>query len=134
MLNTEERQRVAISTSHFISISLLPATLDVKNWEFTPGCVTKVKSWACKISYATFVLHALFKIWRLIYELLILQSTIPLHQVIIHLALAADAVVTMFWYYVLFIKYPDVYLGTMKTSLSGSLGQGNQSFTFKIRI
>ena len=127
MLNSTERHQVTKFNSYFLIICLLPAKVDVKTWGFYPGCPTKWKDWACKLSYALFAVHALYKVARLLSGFLILQSSIPLHHVIIHLAVATAAAMAVFWYYLLFIKYPDVYLNIMKISLSGSFGQGKNS-------
>ena len=69
----------------------------------------------------------MYKIARLVSGFLFLHKEIPLHQTIIHLAVAIAAAMMVFWYYVLFIKYPEVYLSTMKIALKDSFGQGKNS-------
>ena len=124
MLTLEERQKVAKSTSYFFSIFLIPARFDVNTWQFYPGCATKYKNWACKISYALFIVHTLYKVLRLIGGFPFLQNTTPLHHAIIHFAVATATPIFVGWYYLLFIKYPDAYLLIMNMSLSDSFGQG----------
>ena len=57
------------------------------------------------------------------------ENTIPLHKLIIQLAVVTFAALVAFWYYLLFIKYRAVYLGIMEMSLRGNFGQGKICYT-----
>ena len=129
MLTVEERHRVLICISYIFSICLLPGRVKVQTWEFNPRCASKLKSRACKTSYFLFIAHALYKIGRLLSEYLFLNNIIPLHQVIIHLIVAAATALMVYWYYFLFVKYPDVCLGLMKMTFSGSFSQSKHGTT-----
>ena len=67
--------------------------------------------------YALFIGHGLLKILRLVGGLFF-RNGIPLHQVLIHGAVAGAAVMMVLWYYLLFVKYPDVYTATLKMLIS----------------
>ena len=79
------------------------------------------------MSYALFIAHTLYTLFRLVGGFLFLQNAIPLHQVLIHGYVTGAAVITVLWYYLLFIKYPDVYTATMQITMTGYFGQGKNA-------
>ena len=138
MLTAEERHRILVCISYIFSICLLPGRVKVETWEFKPGCDTKWRNWGCKTSYALFIAHALYKIGRLLSGFLVLKNIIPLHQVIIHLTVASCAIMNVYWYFLLLVKYPDLYLGIMKIVFSGSFSprsnQGTKGMAFVLDL
>ena len=128
MLTLAERHQLVIFISYVFRICLFPAKIDAKEWEFYPGFTSKLNERACNASYALFIAHTLYKILRLVSGFLFFRNAEGLHQLIIHLAVVACGAMIVYWYYVLFIKYPDVYLRIMQTSFSGNIGQGKIFF------
>ena len=134
MLTLEERIRVAISTSYLFRICSLPATIDAKTGRFCPGSGTIWTDWACKMFYSLFTAHTAYKISSLVFGLLFSQNKIPLHQIIIHLTVAAVPVMIVFWYYWIFINYPGIFLGIMEISLTPRDEWGKRSALQEILI
>ena len=77
--------------------------------------------------YGLFIAHVVYKIVSLVYGFLFLRNLIPLHQVMIHLAVTAPAAMVVFWYYTIFIQYPNIFLDVMKISLTASGEPGKTS-------
>ena len=68
--------------------------------------------------------HALYKAVRLLFSLFLLSDPTPLHQLIIHADVVGASAMLAFWYYLLFTKYPDVFVGILQMTLTGNFGQG----------
>lgn len=109
-------------------MEVIPEMSDVrpqrgKNWKF----------WICKVSYAIFTVHALYKLFRLVNIFLFLRG-IPLHQTIIHAVLAADGVTFVFWHYWLYFKHADLNAAYVRMTLAGSISGGKETGHLMTRI
>ena len=124
MLTLQERHEVLKWYRHFSIINLFPMRVDFSGWNVWPGTTTKLRSWASKAWYAFYVAHALYKTLSLLCILLFVRG-IPLHQMIIHGVLAGGTAVFGFWYYILYVKYPDVNAALIRMTLTGTITGGS---------
>ena len=124
MLTLQERHRILKLIRYFYTVFLLPVKVDVQKWEIHQATSTKWKGWAFKVSSGLFMSHAVYKIVRLFWVLFFLRNPAPLHQVIVHADLVICCVTMAIWYYFLFMKNPDVFVGILQITLTGNFGQG----------
>lgn len=97
--------------------------VDIGRKELRPDAVTRWKSIACSISFGLFVANTGYKVGNLLYAILFLRET-PLHEMVVHTTVAVCAGVLVFWYYVIFLKHPDVHAEVFKITLTGNTGEG----------
>ena len=125
MLNLNERHRV-LEFLHFFSIlRILPIKVDLHTWELRPGKNKGQNAWICRLSYALFFAHTLYKILSLVYALFFSHG-IFLHHIMIHGAMAATAVMVSYNYYALYIKQADVNAGFVRMTLTGDITSGGK--------
>ena len=102
----------------------LPAVVDIQGWRLHQGINTAWKTLSCAASFVLLCAHTLFKLVRLVSGFLFLRKTVPLYQEVVHLVLCAGSVMLVFWYYIIFMKYPKVFAKTVKITLTGNFVEG----------
>ena len=95
MLSKKERQQVLVVLCYFSKAHLFPIQVDQHSWEIRPGCNSKWRLWACKLAYAGFVAHALYKNLTLPHVVLFWED-VPLYQILIHGKIAGANVIVTF--------------------------------------
>ena len=118
MLNLKERHWVLVFLRYCSICCQLPITVDPTSWEVRAATGSKWIGWVSTGLYASFVVHALSKLWSLLNSLFF-STGIPLHQIMIHFDVVSTAVMTVSWYYVLYIKHTNVTTGFAKITLTG---------------
>ena len=86
----------------------LPLEVKLDTWEINPGVQQSWKKLACRVSAGIFFAHTLYKNLSLLCALVFAWHT-PLHQMVIHIILAATSAMYSFWYYILYIRYPGTF-------------------------
>ena len=125
MLTLKERHRV-LEFLHFFSIlRILPIKVDLYTWELRAGKNTWWNAWICRLSYAMFLAHTLYKVLSLVYALFFPHG-IFLHHIMIHGAMAATAVMVSYNYYALYIKHAEVNAGFVRMTLTGNITSGGK--------
>ena len=79
-----------------------------------------------KAWYIVFILHTVYIVVTLIQEFSFMPGT-PLYQIILHGVQALACTMVVLWYYVLYIKYVDVFAIFVRTTLTGDITQGIKS-------
>ena len=125
MLTEKERHRVIVFLRYFSNVNFFPIQVDPQGWEIRSGCESKWKAWACKLAYAAFIIHVVHKSLSLVYVLLFLND-VPLHQILIHVIIAASSAFFVFWQYDLYWKNADVSTAFWKVSLTGKIVRGEE--------
>ena len=125
MLTLKERHEVLKWYRHFSTINVFPMQVEVNGWKVWPGTTTKLRSWVSKAWYVLYVAHSLCKVLSLLCTLLFVRG-IPLHQMIIHGVMAGATAVYGFWYYILYVKYPDVNAALIRMTLAGTIAGGSK--------
>ena len=124
MLTKKERHGVLKDFKRACDTCLFPTEVHPESWEVRPRRDKECKMWICKLSYALFIAHALYKMFRLAHTILFLRD-VPLHQVIIHAVLAVAGIMYIFWYYWLHYKYANVNSAYVRITLTGNATGGN---------
>ena len=123
MLSPQECQQVLVFLGYFCKARLLPAEVCTEHWELSQRFHTAGRSGLIpKIFYALFAVHGLYKVLSLV-NVLLFATGIPLHEAMIHAVMAIDCVTFGYWYYVLYIKYAEVYAALLRMTLTRNLGQ-----------
>ena len=65
--------------------------------------------------------HVLYKTLSLLHTLFFCSSNTPLHQIMLHFAVAATTGMAGYLYYLLYINYADVNAGIAETALTGKI-------------
>ena len=91
MLTLKERRRVLTYLRFFTTFYLLPVTVHLHTVEPRVVTGTSRNTWICRVSYAIFLAHTLYKVLSLVYALFFSQG-ILLHQIMVHGVVAAAAV------------------------------------------
>ena len=78
---------------------------------------------ACCLYYALLVLNSMYNVLSVAFSLFFLQG-IPLHQIMIHADIARIALLLVFWYYMIRIKYPDEYARFVQMTRTGNISGG----------
>ena len=125
-----DRNRVLKDFQHMCSIYSFPLEVDPQAWSIRPTRDNKWKEWVCKVSYALYIAHVLYKIFRLINIFLFLRGT-PLHQIIIHAVLAVSGIMFAFWHHWLYYKHVDVNAAYMTMTLTGNAAGGTEEKKLK---
>ena len=97
--------------------------VDVEGWKVRADTTTKLRSWASKAWYVSFVAHSFYKIVNFVYTLLFFHG-IPLHQMVIHGVLASASAGFGFWYYILYVKYANENAALIRMTLTGTITGG----------
>ena len=119
MLLLHERFWILQYLRYSCIFNLLPARVDLKTWKLSAGTDKKWKQWACNLAYALALTHTVYVILRFFHALLFVPG-VPLHQLVIHGDLAGGYLMTVYWYYVLYLKSPDAYAGFLIMTLTGT--------------
>ena len=72
------------------------------------------------LCFGVFGVHCLYKILGLLYAFAFAQDVVPLHQMIIHMILAGLAAMLLYYYYVLYIRYPGSFAAFARMTLSAT--------------
>ena len=120
MLTCEERRRILRLWRHFSKFTMFPITVDPECWELRAGSVSRWKTWALRGSFLLFTAHALYINLSLALALLS-HRPIPLHKMIMHGNMAAASATFSFWYYVLYLKHPDLNALLAGMTLTGNV-------------
>ena len=128
MLNEKERRKVLSCLSYFCYLGLLPLRVDVDSWQILPGLTSAWKKLASALYFATFVAHSGYQNLSLMYALMFRQDT-PLHHMIIHMTLAVGSAMVAFWYYVIYILYPEISAALTRMTLTGRVVGGDSVFS-----
>ena len=131
MLTRADRYRILTSLRLVCNLNPFPLEVNLQSCNVISGRDRKWKVWLCKVTYALFIIHACYKVFRLAKVLLFLPTT-PLHQVIIHGVLAAAGVIVGFWHYWLYYKCADVMAAYARITLSGNIAGGKGKKEAKI--
>ena len=123
MLTLEERHEVLAFLRLSSIFCTLPIRVDVESWNVSAGTDSRWKSWICTGSYVLFAAHALLKVFRAFYTLFYCTGT-PLHQIMLHFDVVLAATAFVYWYYLLYVKYPNVNAGLTKITLAGAIATG----------
>ena len=123
MLSVQERQRTLAFQRYLCTFKLLPGKVDVAESKWSPDPGNRLQSWLCQVSYLVFLLHSAYKILRLVHTMVFLAGT-PLHEMVLHGIVASSSAVFAFWYYVLYIKYPEAFAGFLGMTLTGNISRG----------
>ena len=123
MLNSTERQHVLAWYRFFSKVGALPVQVNVDCWKIRPGLTSAWKKLASRVSLGIFLTHALYKILTLAHAFMFGQD-IPLYQLAIHIILAAISAMCSFWYYVLYIRYPDTFAAFARITLTAKVPGG----------
>ena len=116
MLNKSERFEVLRMFRYWCMLGWLPAEVNLSTWEILPPA-DRLKTWRCLIWFFLFALHAIYKMVALVYWL---KVGIPFHEAVVHAVLAACMPVAIYWYYVLYIKYPRLFGVYVSMTLTGN--------------
>ena len=119
MLDQPERFRILKNMRHLCIISFLPLEVDIKNWKIYP-CRSAWKKLVCHISFAVYCLHGLYQLLSLLHVLMFSRGT-PLYQIVIHMIVVSAYALSSFWYYLLYVKYPETNAGIVAMTLTGSV-------------
>ena len=122
MLNSKERQHVLACYRNFAKVGALPLQINVKRWDIDPIKSTW-KKLACRVNFGIFLAHALYKNLTLAHAFLFGQD-VALYQLVVHMVLATSPAMLSFWYYVLFIQYPETYAAFAKMTLTATVTGG----------
>lgn len=125
MLNSKERQHVLACFRYFCKIGQLPLEVNVDRWEIHAGRKSTWKQLACRVNIGIFLALTMHKNVTLAYAFLLAQD-IPLYQIVIHMVLAASSGMICFWYYVIFIRYPETYAAFVRVTLTASVATGER--------
>ena len=109
MLNQNQLHHVTIFLKYLAEWCLVPLQVNADCREIRQRGNSSWKNLACLISYGFFVLHSLYKILSLAHGFVITDQEIPLHQTILHMALAGGGAMTTFWFYLFYIEYPGAF-------------------------
>ena len=123
MLTLKERRNVLVFFGYFCTMNRFPVQVDIQHWRLRPGAASKWKEFVSKAWYVLFILHAVYKVVTLVHVLLFIPGT-PLYQIILHGVVASSCVMVAMWYYVLYIKYADVFAIFVRTTLTGNITGG----------
>ena len=97
----------------------LPIQVNVRTWNLKAP--STIKKCVCAVSYGLVVLHILYKNGSLAYAYLFLPH-VQLHQFIIHATVAMGTAMCGFWYYMVYIKDPGLFVVCAKTTMTGQIG------------
>ena len=120
MLEQAERHQVLKHLCYFRTVGFLPLEVDVNNWGIHPCVRSAWKRIIIRISFAIQCLHIVVQSLSLLCVVMFFRST-PLYQVILHMILASAYPVVGFWYYLLYIKYPETNAAVLRMTLTGSV-------------
>ena len=124
MLTAVDRYRILADFRLVCNVNWLPTDVNPESWDVRPERDQKWKLGLCKASFALFILHAMYKMFRLLNIVLFSASGIPLHQIIIHSILVADGVLFTAWHYWLHYKHADVHAAFVRITLTGRITGG----------
>ena len=123
MLNSKERQKILTFFRFFSIINLFPVQVDLQKWDIRPVCGSSWKFLACMVSYSTFVAHSLYKILSFVHASRFFSS-IPLHQMLLHVQYVGVSFTLALWYYLLYIKHGEVHAQVAKLTLKAEITGG----------
>ena len=131
MLNSKERQKILGWFRFFCIINLFPVRVDLQTGDIRSGCGSSWKFSACMVSYSVFAAHSVYKVLSLVHACRFF-STIPLHQMVLHVQYAAVAFNLPWWYYILYVKHAQVHAQVAKLTLRAEITGGMKRSTCKL--
>ena len=123
MLNSKEKQHVLAWFRFFSKAGVLPLQINVDGWEVHPEQKLTWKKLACQVYLYIFLAHTLYKNLTLAHVFMFGQG-VPLYQMVVHMVLAAASAMLSFWYYVLYIQYPETFAAFTRTTLTATATGG----------
>ena len=120
MLNQRERHHVLKFFRYFSKLGVFPLQVNVGCWEIHSGFKSTWKKLACRATLGMFLAQTLYKNLSLAH-VVAFGRDIPLHQMIIHMIIAAASVLMAFWYYVLHVQYRGAYAAFARVTLTATV-------------
>ena len=124
MLNRAERYRTLKSYRILSIVGFQLVEVDLTNSKLTAS--TKRKRWICFLFLGILVFQMLYKNGSLAYAYLF-DPNVQLHQLVVHAVLAMAAVMTIYFYAVVYISDYDLFALYVNVTLLGNVG-GNTGF------
>ena len=112
MLNKAERFQVLRMIRFWCKLGWLPVEVDLSKWEMRP----RASTWKCHFCFFVYAVHTFYKLCASVYWL---NIGVPLHEAVIQLILTVTMVVTVYWYYVVYIKNPQFFGFYLSMTLTG---------------
>ena len=119
MLDQPERYRILKNLRHLCTVGFLPLEVDTNSWEIHPYR-SAWKRLLCYVSFIIYSLHGLCQLLSLLHVLMFSHGT-PLYQIVIHMIVVSAYALSSFWYYLLYVKYPETNAGIVAMTLTGSV-------------
>ena len=119
MLNRAERLRLFNIFRIWSIVALLPTQVDLVSRRLIVP--SRRKQLISLLSYGFFVLHALYKSFRLAYAYFFVPD-IPLHQLVIHSVLVISSALAAFWLQSAYVTNPASLFSYMNMTLHGNIG------------